>query len=379
MGADGGINDWYLDREGRGVGPCSEDDQPDRGPDTWLDQLTVSAGQRDAEPRPGGPRRGVKVGRAGATGKGPDRTSTLGLSTPFPAKIDRPPALSERPVSPEATMRGRKVQRTSERNALPSPQNPRMMPEQPSAHDQMLVRAAKMLQKEAKKELSYLQVVQGLQRAGISVSKRRLRQAFHATGAAWGKPSAKAKPAQPRAATTGAATTKKLPTPGRPPRAHIVEGVRRLRAARPDLSPSEVAHQLRASGLRVADAEVTLAMAMVQLGGRRRARPTPHDQALAHEASLICARSSVTLALDEVEKRLHAAGWNVSVADIDYALVATKTRLPRPSGGLQTVGAVELHGVAAPSLLEIETDADSPGVCQACGSSVSANGYCGCS
>jgi hypothetical protein len=249
-------------------------------------------------------------------------------------------------------------------------------PKQPTAHDRMLVRAAKLLQTEAKKELSYKQVVQGLQRAGISVTEARLRRAVRSTGTVWGKAATKSNSGRSQPVPSGTGTKKSATAKGRP-RVEIVEAVRRLRAARPDLSSGEIGHQLRASGFRVAEAEVVTAIEEAQLRGRRKARPTDFDQALAREASLICARSTRMLSLDEVVKRLGAAEWHVEIADLDYALLVTNTKLATPHAMRPPIGAA--NGDAKGLPLETSDDASDPTICEACGSSVSANGYCGCS
>lgn len=372
----GGINSWYLDRGGRGDGHFGDDDQPDRGPESWLDRLTATPAPSGGRPPSDGLRRGRGAGRGRASGQGRTRTTLTGLSPRSSESSGRPLGASDPAVIREATVRGWKLQETPGRQkSSPSPRSAQTDAKQPTAHDRMLVRAAKLLLKEARKELSYKQVVQGLQRAGISVTEARLRRAIRSTGTAWGGASTKARPGR-RAVSPAASAKARSIAKGRP-RPKIVEAVRRLRTARPDWSAGEIGHQLRASGFRVAETEVVAAIEEAQLRGRRKARPTDFDRALAREASLICARSARMLSPDEVVKRLRAAKWRVDIADLDYALLVTNTKLGAPSMPRQSIRATS--GGAGGHRLQSRDDASDPTICQACGSSVSANGYCGCS
>lgn len=287
----------------------------------------------------------------------------------------RPAATDQAPLR-GAARRGRRVGET------PVKQKPSPMPRAtggritPTSADQALVREVVRMQRDATQALSHAEVIRRLQEAGRRVTKADLRRAMYATNTQWGRATKKTKGTQPRPVRSDN-TKPRPPIVGQSPRPRVVEAVRHLRTAQPSLSAGEMTHRLRSNGLRVVEAEVVAAIEAVQLRGRRKARPTAPDRALAREASLLSARSTRTLSLDEVVKQLRAAGWRVTAADLDYALAVTNTKLGEPSSVPKQSGAIRRP--ASRGLPWGDAEVSDPNVCQACGVPVSANGYCGCS
>jgi hypothetical protein len=146
------INDWYLDRQGRGESP-GDDDRPDQGPDTWLDRFTG----------PSAPR-----GRRAVVGA--DRRRSSGA----PAKA---PGWRREPTLQSASS--------------PRPARTRQLPT--AASDQALAREAARMQQQSSQSLSYADVVRRLQTAGWRVTKADLQRAIRATNTEWGKPSRNSK------------------------------------------------------------------------------------------------------------------------------------------------------------------------------------------
>ncbi len=378
VGGDRGIDDWYLDREGRRGSRHGDDDQPDRGPDAWLDRVTGPAAARGRRATPDGARRSARASGQ-ASGHSRQPATPTARSTPSARTGQRPPAGTDLSALGEAPRRGWKAVETPvSRKSSPRSPATETRPAPASATDQELVREVVEMQDQAAQSLSYAEVIRRLHEAGQTVTKADLQRAMKVTNTPWGKTSKKAKAARRPSAASD--KSKKSPRmAGQSPKPKIVDAVRQLRAARPGMSAGEMAHRLRATGFQVAEAEVVAAIQAVQLGGRRKSSPTAFDRAVAREASLLSARSTRTLSLDEVVGQLRAAGRTVTVADLDYALLVTNTRLsepsavpPRDSGAVRRAASRAVPRRAA----DVASDAK---VCQACGVPISANGYCGCS
>lgn len=226
-----GINDWYLDREGRSGGRGGDDDRPDRGPDTWLDQVTGPAAKRG--------RRATT-----STGQAPARRSGKRAA---PARRKLPP------------------------NAVAS------------SRDRQLAREVARLHAQSTQSLSYAVVIQRLSDAGWQVSKGELQRVMRVTNTPWGR----AKAARPRDVPLPAPPTMTSRIPADPwllkpgqrvapvqvptaDQALAREAMRIQASASRTLSYAEVAERMRAAGRRVSKADLKRA---IQATGTKWGRP----------------------------------------------------------------------------------------------------------
>ncbi len=233
------------------------------------------------------------------------------------------------------------------------------------------------MQTRTSRTLSYAQVIGRLAERGIVVNKGDLKRAMWAEQIPWGKAAAKASfrrgisPAHVAGRSTSGRESQKV-------RAELVTVVHRLRMARPSLTVSEVSRGLPAKDLRVSDAEVESAFRTDQRGGRAGGRPTAVQRELARQASLINGRAARELSFTELVSRLGEAGWVTHIADLEYALFVTRTKLgdnrPATQRGAQTA-------TSAKSSPDGSTDdeGNDASFCRACGMHVSVDGYCRCS
>lgn len=370
MGGSRGVNDWYLDREARGGWSHVDDEQPARGPDDWLDQLTGPAAQRGLRSKRTLAPKSARQARIGSGSTASTHSSdSSNRRTPSPAN-------GRARLSAAAKEGARSAAESPRKKAQTRTTAMQVNPAIARAEDRALAQTVIQMQESARQSLSYAEVVRRLREWGQVVTKSDLKRALQAEKAAWGKPSKKAKsgfgaipaPTAVQRAPTG--VVKKL-RPG------VLGPVHRLRQARPAVSIDEVTRVLRAQGLRVTDVEVRMAFRKDQLGGRPGGRPTQAERELARQACLLNARSERELSFAELVSRLGQAGWQTTIPDLDYALFVTRTRLVEHR---TQPGATRMppRGISQQSL-ELTDDLLDLTMCRACGMHVASSGYCRCS
>jgi len=146
------INEFYLDREGRGDGFGGDGDTRDVGPDSWLDRLAWTVDEQDSALGSAGFRAGTEASAHGSR------------STP-------------------------RSSGARDSGSIPG-QGPRL----PTQEQRDLARAAAALNQRSAHGLSHAQVVQKLRLKGWKVSRRTLSEAIQLTNTPWGGPSRKTKP-----------------------------------------------------------------------------------------------------------------------------------------------------------------------------------------
>lgn len=370
MGGSRGVNDWYLDREARGGWSHVDDEQPARGPDDWLDQLTGPAALRGLRSKRTLAPKSARQARIGSGSTASTQSSdSSNRRTPSPAN-------GRARLSAAAKEGARSAAESPRKKAQTRTTAMQVNPAIARAEDRALAQTVIQMQESARQSLSYAEVVRRLREWGQVVTKSDLKRALQAEKAAWGKPSKKAKsgfgaiaaPTAVRRAPTGVA--KKLSP-------KVLGQVYRLRRARPAVSIDEVTRVLRAQGLRVTDVEVRMAFRKDQLGGPPGGRPTQVERELARQACLLHARSARELSFAELVSRLGEAGWQTTIPDLDYALFVTRTRLvehrTQPGGTRMPPRGISQHGS------DLADDDPDVTMCRACGMHVASNGYCRCS
>lgn len=219
-----GIDDWYLDRHGRGEF-SADDDRPGQGPDTWVDRLSEL---------------GVVRGNAAPLGR-PSRTAGARRNATQPTTSAARPARSRR--------------------------------EKDGSDPGQLVRKVTQIQQQSSRTLSYVEVIEKLRAAGTRISKGELQRAFAATNTTWGKPSRKEQ-AKPRAETQDSGLSAKKPMPqSERITARLVHEVRLLRAARPGLGAAEITRRLQLNGRVIRETDVR---AILRTAQAQQERGTPH-------------------------------------------------------------------------------------------------------
>lgn len=338
-GVEPGIDEWYLDREGRWDSGSGDDDPVDHGPDTWLDKLT-------------GPT--AKQGRA-----------TL------------------KSVGRRLTSAWTKASNQSRRSSA-------------SATDRALARDAVLMNSRSGYTLSFADVVRRMQANGRKVTQADLKRAVRVTETPWGRPPKSSGAPTPQRTAPATRTAKPLATPKRPePKLTSAQAVRKVLDASPKLPAAKVVQLLRAQGYRVSETDV-LAMRLTSAEGDR-ARPTatkdstraplsgptippapkPGDAALALAAIRINKAASRTLSYKEAVSQLQQSGWAISVEDLRRALRVTNSRWENTSKSPKT-GPRSRSAHHGQQLLRAAPTINTT-ICGSCGVTVSADGHCGCS
>lgn len=346
-----GINDWYLDRQGRGDS-AGDDDRADRGPDVWLDRVTGPSAPRGKKAVVGANRqnsRGVSAQRLGWT-----RGSHI-------------------PLTP----------------ALRPTRSPQPLP---GASDVDLARAAAALQRLSSRPLTPTDVVRRLRAAGWRITDADLERAIRATKTGQRTQTANGK------ATTPSAPRPPIPTPtaaspGRATVSPVVRAERNLGKTKPKPSSAE-ASRGEITRRPVDDAErvamqTTSKMSKWKVASRAlkqglpsraesdtTAKATRWDRHLAREVASMRSKSTQKLSDSEVVRRLRSAGWQVTEANLQRAIRPITIKRAKPYRRSQGEPAKSGKPSRRPPSMEVRIDNS---ICDACGAAVSANGYCGCS
>jgi len=279
-GGSRGINDWYLDRQGRGDS-VGDDDRADHGPDTWLDRVTGPSAPRGKRAAVGADRRGSRGAPVQRLGR---RREPRMQFTP-----SLRPARTRQPLT--------------------------------EASDQVLAREAALMQQQSSQPLTYTDAVRRLQAAGWRVTKADLQRAIRATDTGWGQQPEKPKTTPPPSPTVPT-QTKTSTSPGRAVPSGIVPAVRSFQATEPKPSAPEVARRetergrvdeaeigamqdiLRMSQWKVAGPPTTQALPTSRTAPNRPATAARRDRKLAREAALLRGKSARKLSDSEVVRRL---------------------------------------------------------------------------
>lgn len=242
------INEFYLDREGRGEEGGGDDDTPDAGPDSWLDPLAWTVDEQDS------PLAAAEV-RAGTEARAHRSRSTR-------------PSSGARD-SGSTSGRRRRL---------------------PTQAQQDLASAAAGLNQRSAHGLSYAQVVEKLRLKGWKVSRHTLSEAIRVTNTPWGGPSKKAKPSSQAKSTSkvkqpGERTGSRAPAP--PPTkigadlALVREVTALQKQSQRVLSQADVMLKLAAKGRTVSKARLKSAMRATKTPwGWRGGTPTGGDPVL---------------------------------------------------------------------------------------------------
>ncbi len=340
MGRAGGINDWYLDRQGLEIAH-GDDDRGDKGPDIWLDRVTGPAAPRGSR---------VLLG-------------------------------TDRRVSNGAPPKAPSARQDTERRSVPAPRA-RGSQTVPGSTDQALARRVMTLQKESSKTLSYAEVVRRLRAEGWRVTKVDLQRAFRVTNTVWGgRPKTAATTTLPRTPARQQATKTTSQ------RAGTVRAVRIIRAS--GSIPSTVdSPSLETARRRQDEAEAEAIANILRLSRWKVARPAAKqqpptsrtvahsDRNLAREVALLQSRSTQRLSDAEVVRKLQVAGWQVSRTDVQRATRANATQrgAPQRQRKGEPVKPQRESRRQPTTLVRIDNS-----ICEGCGVAVSTNGYCRCS
>jgi len=331
-GVEPGIDDWYLNREGRWESGNSDDEPADRGPDTWLDRLTGPAAKQ-------------------------------GRKQVFMAASRRP---------------------AKTRNKAPE----RMARTKATGADRRLARDAVEMNSRSGYTLSFAQVVQRMRAGGRKVTKADLKRAIRVTNTIWGAPPKKPSLPLPRrrAVTAMRMESGLAPPPRRKRRLSPTQAVQIVLDAFPALTDAQVVQHLIAKGYRVRETEVVAGRQ--ELKKRRRAAhptsgqdstgpasvsgsgpATSGDEALAREAIRINRTAIQTLSYGEVTRQMRESGWEITTADLRRAIRVTKSQWGNPSRSRKARSVPPLLPAARVS---------SVANCDSCGLPCR-DGHCGCS